>query len=284
MTHRWSTIQRMLPIAVFVMLAALIPLAGVSAQGEQARIRIVHASPDAPNVDIWVNGSVAVSNLAFNKATDYIALPAGDYDIAVTPTGGTAADAVIEATLPLAAGMDYTVAAVGRVADIEPLVLEDNNAAPAAGKAHIRVVHASPDAPAVDVAVAGGPILIENLAFPTASDYLPVDAGTYDLDVRPTGTETVAIDINGFMAEAGTIYTVFATGLAGDGSLGVLPLVDATNPSATTQQVPSMPATGAGGTATDSSGTSSWMIVLGAVMVLSLGAGGLVLARRPASR
>ena len=61
-----------------------------------------------------------------------------------------------------------------------------------------------------------------------ASNYLPVDAGTYDLDVRPTGTETVAIDINGFMAEAGTIYTVFATGLAGDGSLGVLPLVDAT--------------------------------------------------------
>jgi hypothetical protein len=284
MTHRWSTIQRMLPIAVFVMLAALVPLAGVSAQAEQARIRIVHASPDAPNVDIWVNGAVAVSNLAFNNATDYIALPAGDYDIAVTPTGGTAADAVIEATLPLAAGKDYTVAAVGQVADIEPLVLEDNNAAPAAGKAHIRVVHASPDAPAVDVAVAGGPILIENLAFPTASNYLPVDAGTYDLDVRPTGTETVAIDINGFMAEAGTIYTVFATGLAGDGSLGVLPLVDATNPSATTQQVPSMPATGAGGTATDGSGTAGWMIALGAVMVLSLAAGGLVLARRPVSR
>lgn len=274
----------MLPIAVFVMLAALVPLAGVSAQGEQARIRIVHASPDAPNVDIWVNGAVAVSNLAFNDATDYIALAAGDYDIAVTPTGGTAADAVIEATLPLAAGMDYTVAAVGQVADIEPLVLEDNNAAPAAGKAHIRVVHASPDAPAVDVAVAGGPILIENLAFPTASNYLPVDAGSYDLDVRPTGTETVAIDINGFMAEAGTIYTVFATGLVGDGSLGVLPLVDATNPSATTQQVPSMPATGAGGTATDGSGTAGWMIALGAVMVLSLAAGGLVLARRPTSR
>jgi hypothetical protein len=68
----------MLPIAVFVMLAALIPLAGVSAQGEQARIRVVHASPDAPNVDVWVNGAVAVSNLAFNDATDYIALPAGD--------------------------------------------------------------------------------------------------------------------------------------------------------------------------------------------------------------
>ncbi|MEX2314794.1 MAG: DUF4397 domain-containing protein, partial [Thermomicrobiales bacterium] len=85
MTHRWLTIQRTLPIAVFVVLAALVPLAGVSAQGEQARIRIVHASPDAPNVDIWVNGAVAVSILAFYEATVYIALAAGDYDIAVTP-------------------------------------------------------------------------------------------------------------------------------------------------------------------------------------------------------
>ncbi len=284
MMHRWSTVQRLLPIAIFVMLAALVPLAGVSAQGEQARIRVVHASPDAPNVDIWVNGSVAVSNLAFNTATDYIALAAGDYDIAVTPTGGTAADAVIEATVTLASGMDYTVAAVGQVAEIAPLVLEDNNAAPAAGKAHIRVVHASPDAPNVDVAVAGGPVLIENLAFPTASDYLPVDAGSYDLDVRPTGTETVAIDINGFMAEAGTIYTVFATGLLADGSLGVLPLVDATNPASTTTPAPSMPASGAGGTATDGSATTSWLIAFAAVMAVTMATGGLVLARRSVSR
>jgi hypothetical protein len=284
MMHRWFPVHRLLPIAVVVILAALVPVMGVSAQGEQARIRIVHASPDAPNVDIWVNGSVAVSNLAFNDATDYIALAAGDYGIAVTPTGGTAADAVIEATLTLAAGVDYTVAAVGRVAEIAPLVLEDNNAAPAAGKAHIRVVHASPDAPAVDIAVAGGPVLIADLAFPTASDYLPVNAGTYDLSVRPTGTETSALGIDGFVADAGTTYTVFATGLAGDGSLGVLPRVDATNPSATTQQTPSMPATGAGGTAPDGGGTAGWLIALGAVAALSLMAGGLVMARRQPSR
>jgi hypothetical protein len=281
MKLRWFTVQRLLPLVTLVLLAALVPVAGVSAQGDQARVRIVHASPDAPNVDIWVDGAVAISNLPFNEATDYVALPAGDHDVAVTPTGGTAADAVIEATLTLEAGMDYTVAAVGQVAEIAPLVLEDNNAAPAAGKAHIRVVHASPDAPAVDVAVAGGPILIENLAFPTASDYLPVDAGSYDLDVRPTGTETVAIDINGFMAEAGTIYTVFATGLLSDGSLGVLPLVDATNAATT---APSMPASGAGGTATDSASSAGWMIAMAAVLVLTMAAGGLVLARRSVTR
>lgn len=283
MLTRSVTIRR-LATAIFVLaLAALVPAAGVSAQTEQARIRVVHASPDAPNVDIWVNGSVAVSNLAFEEATDYIALPAGDYDIAVTPTGGTAADAVIEATLTLEGGMDYTVAAVGQVAEIAPLVLEDNNVAPSAGKSHIRVVHASPDAPAVDIAVAGGPVLIENLAFPTASDYLPVDAATYNLQVRPTGTDTSVLDINGFVAEPGNVYTVFAVGLVSDDSLSVLPLVDATS-TTSTAQAPSMPATGAGGTATDSAVSTGWLVAGGALLALALSTGGLVLARRQVTR
>ena len=270
-------LRRLVPMLALFLLAALIP-AAVSAQDNMARVRIVHASPDAPNVDIWVDGSVAISNLAFKSATDYVALPAGEHRVQVTPAGGAAADAVIDATVNLAAGTDYTVAAVGLVANIQPLVLVDDNSAPAAGKAHIRVVHASPDAPAVDIAVAGGPVLISNISFPSASNYLPVDAGTYDLAVRPTGTETSALDISGFNAEAGTVYTVFAVGLAGDGTLAALPLVDRM------ASAPGMPATGAGGTATDVANTMPWLILLGGVVALSLTTGGLVFARRNVTR
>ena len=111
---------------------------------------------------------------------------------------------------------------------IEPLVLVDNNAMPAAGKAHVRFVHASPDAPAVDIAVKSGPVLFPNVAFKGVGDYLPVDAGTYDLEVRLAGTETVALPVNGLTLEAGTVYTVFAMGLAGgEPTLVAVPSVDA---------------------------------------------------------
>jgi hypothetical protein len=263
----------------FMFLAALVALMGVSAvsaQSDMAMVRIVHASPDAPAVDIWVNGEVAISNLAFGEATDYVELAAGDYDVAVTPTGAGAEDAVIEATLTLEAGAAYTVAAVGEVANIEPLVLADDLTAPAEGMAHVRVVHASPDAPDVDVAVADGPVLIEGLAFKADSGYLPVDAMTYDLEVRPAGTEDVAIDIAGFNAEAGTVYTVMAIGLAGDGSLTVLPLVDVAHSQATgggAEGTPELPATGAGGTASDSMSTAMILaIVLGGAAVIGGGA------------
>jgi hypothetical protein len=67
-------------------------------------------------------------------------------------------------------------------------------------------------------------VLISNLAFPDASDYLDVPAGTYDLEVRLAGTTDVALELPGVELEGGTVYSVYAIGLAGDGSLTVLPV------------------------------------------------------------
>ena len=212
--------------AVLVLSLAL--ATGAVADGHEARVRVVHASPDAPAVDVWVNGAVAFSNAPFMGITDYAALEPGSYQVQVSPTGATE-PIVIDATLDLATQTDYTVVAVGQLANIEPLVLVDNNGAPAAGKAHVRFVHASPDAPAVDIAVAnGGPVLFSNVPFKGVGDYLPVDAGTYDLEARLAGTDTVALSVPGVALAEGTVYTIFAMGLAGgEPALTAVPSVDA---------------------------------------------------------
>jgi hypothetical protein len=128
---------------------------------------------------------------------------------------------VIEADLDLKADTSYTVMAVNTLDSIEPLVLTDNRAQPAAGKTHVRVVHASPDAPAVDVAVKDGPVLFSNLAFKGATDFTPVDAGTYDLEIRVAGTEDVALSLDGTTLPDGAIVTVVARGQLADETLNV---------------------------------------------------------------
>jgi hypothetical protein len=212
---------------IITTLALLVGLTTVVvAQADKAMVRVVHASPDAPAVDVLVNGGVAFSNAPFKGITDYAPLDPGTYNVKVVPTGATE-PVVIEADLDLEA-KDYTVVAVGQLANIEPLVLVDNNSAPAAGKAHVRFVHASPDAPAVDVAVKGGPVLFSNIGFKQVGDYLPVDAATYDLEVRLAGTETVALSVPGVTLTDGTVYTIFAMGLAGgEPTLTAVPSVDA---------------------------------------------------------
>jgi hypothetical protein len=134
-------------------IAAVLIASSASAQTTDARVRVLHGSPDAPAVDVFVDGNKAIPNLAFGSITDYVTLPAGAHNVKVfpAPSDGTGTP-VIEADLILEAGKDYTVAAANVLASIEPVVYVDNNAAPAAGKGHVRVIHL-PDAPAVDIYV-----------------------------------------------------------------------------------------------------------------------------------
>ncbi|MEM7048014.1 MAG: DUF4397 domain-containing protein [Acidobacteriota bacterium] len=201
-------------------LNAVISVDGGSPGAGMVRVRVVHASPDAPNVDVRVDGGLAFENIPFEQVTDYAMLPAGTYQVQVEPAGANnAGPFVIDANLTLTAGTDYTVVASDLLANITPLVLVDDNAAPAAGEAKVRFLHGSADAPAVDIALAnGGAVLFPNISFQEASDYISVPANTYDLEVRVAGTQTVVLTLPGIMLNADTIYTAYATGLVADGA------------------------------------------------------------------
>ena len=180
-----------------------------------ARVRVVHASPDAPAVDVWVEGGRVFENVAFEEITDFVEVPAGTYNVQVVPAGATE-PVVIEADLALAAATDYTVIATDFLANITPVVLTATGGGPAAGNVWVRFFHGSPDAPAVDIAVTGGPVLFGNVAFQSGTEYLEVPAGTYDLEARIAGTMNVALALPGVELEDGKVYTAYATGLVAD--------------------------------------------------------------------
>src|SRR6478735_1809667 len=190
-----------------------------------ACINVVHASPDAPAVDVYLDGTKALSDLAFGSFSGWVAVPSGKHQVQVAAAGSDVSTAVIDAEVDLSPDAAYEVAAVGKLADIKPAVfqvdLSDVGTATDA-MSRIRVIHASPDAPAVDIALKGGDVLIGGLAFPDASDFLEVPAGSHDLEVRPAGTMDVALDLPGVALEGGMVYDVFAIGQLADGTLTVL--------------------------------------------------------------
>ncbi len=181
--------------------------------GPISNLMVVHASPDAPAVDLLLDGTLVGRDLAFPNATAYLGAPAGSRNVRVNVAGTTTT--VINATLNLQPNASTTVFACDSVTKIAPLVLSDDLTPPAANKAHVRFVHLSPNAPAVDVAVQGGPVLFGNTAFKGYSSFAPVAAGTYDLEVRLAGTGTVVLPLPGITLQAGKIYTVFARGFVG---------------------------------------------------------------------
>ncbi|NJN15579.1 MAG: DUF4397 domain-containing protein [Oscillochloris sp.] len=252
------------------MLATVLSLLFVPAafaQSGTAQVRVIHASPDAPAVDVYVNGNRTLTNVPFFTASDYLDLPAGTYQIQVTPTGADVSQAVIDASATVEAGMAYTIAATGQVANIQPTIIVDDLSAPASGQAKVRVYHFSPDAPAVDVKLAAGDTLISNLAFPNASDYLEVPAGSYDLQVTPAGDSAVVIDLAGTQLESGRIYSVFATNVVAS----ITPEVAVTTPAAAATTPATLPTT---------SGAELPLLLLVISAIGLIGAGMVMLRRR----
>ena len=207
------------PIVIGMLALAIVSCKKDDPATPVAKLMVVHASPNAPAVDVRVNGTVALSNVPYPNNSNYLDVNSGSTNIKVSPTGTM--NYVIDATVPLDANKNYSVFAIDSVSKIKAAAVVDDLTAPAAGKSHVRFFHFSPNAPAVDIAVTGGPVLFSNRKFNDQSTnaaltaFTPLNAGTYNLEVRLAGTSTVALSIPNVTLAAGKIYTVFAKGFAG---------------------------------------------------------------------
>jgi hypothetical protein len=210
-------------VAPLVAAGLLLSLAAPAMAADTADVRVLHASPDAPAVDVYLDDTIvdALTNVPFGTISDYLEVPAGDHNVKVYATG-TTADPVIDADVTVAAGAAYTIAATGALADIAPQVLEDD-VSPSCSTAKVRVVHFSADAPAVDVATAGSTpeeAVVKGLEYPDATGWLELPGGTYDLEVRLAGETTVALPLPDVTIEDCSAYSVFAVGSAASPALG----------------------------------------------------------------
>jgi hypothetical protein len=183
-------------------------------------VRVVHASPDAPNVDVVANDDLSsrpVQDLAFGEATGYLGLPPGALNVKVVPTG-LDAPVVIDADLDLVQGSVYSVYAVDFLADIQPLVLVDDGRR-VATEARVRIVHASPSAGDVDIYVVAGGTggnldgvepAFAGVPFQADTGYVPLAPGSYDVVVTGAGSQVPAIGPVTLDLSGGGIYTAAA--------------------------------------------------------------------------
>jgi hypothetical protein len=246
-------------------------------------------------VDVYVNGDPVLTDVPYTTVSGYLSLPAGTQQVTVYATGETTSP-VIDTPVELAAGGAYTVAAVGLVADesLTAQVYEDDLRSPASGNAKVRVVHASPDVGPVDVVPRGGQALVEGLAFPDASPYAEVPAGSYTLDVNAAGTKKTALTVPDAALASGGVYSAFAVGTVFADSLNVLLVQDNASSSASASatasasaSASSMASPSASATSSapmkelpDSGGVGTWVAMAAALALMGCGIGAIALVRR----
>lgn len=182
------------------------------AQSSSAYMRVVHAAPAAPTVDVYVDGTKLLTSFTFGTVTGYVPVSAGGHQIAVVPAGQPASAAVINQQVNLSAGTSYTAAAIGDANTTPALVAFADNNTLVSGKARVRVYHLSSDAGPVSVAT-GGQTVIPDLTFKNASDYLSVSPGSYTFDVTLKDNGK-AVSTSAALS-ANQITSIFALGLVG---------------------------------------------------------------------
>lgn len=216
-------------ITAALLLGAVFSVRGVAeartiATAGTAQVRMIHMSPGTPAADIFLDGQRVFAGVGFKQSSTYSEVPAGRWNLTVSPAGQSA-PVVVDAVLDVQAGKQLTVVATGQLPKLQPFVLTDDNTPPPPGQAKVRFVHVAPDVPAVDVAVKGGPILFHDVDYRGYGAYLPVPAGTYTLEVRPAGQTTVALTVPDVKLGAGEVVTFFGAGKLADGTVSAVPVI-----------------------------------------------------------
>jgi uncharacterized protein DUF4397 len=78
----------------------------------------------------------------------------------------------------------------------------------------VRVLHASPNAPAVDIKLADDSIVLQDVSYKEVTNYFCVSAGTYNFKVTLTGSNDVVLTVPNVKLDPNYTYTIYAVGLA----------------------------------------------------------------------
>ena len=190
----------------------------------QGSVRVVHAIGNGPALSALVDGQALAgfTNVAYKANGNYAGVAAGTRDFALRPVGSQTA-LVTANDQAVASGVRYTLVALGRAGAAGALAptfrYVADAAAPAQGKATLRLLHASPAAGNVDVYItapnadlANEQADFTNVAFNANPSVANLAAGTYRIRLTTAGTKTVKLDLNNVALVAGQRWLAIGLG------------------------------------------------------------------------
>jgi hypothetical protein len=180
-----------------------------------AAFKVLNASSVGSPLNVSVDGTIALSNIPFAGISNYVTTTAGSRTFTVQATATPGANLLTLVSI-LASATDTSLVFSGPAGGLIPLVLNDNNLPPAALRARVRFVNASPNLGAVDVYVNFSQ-QITGLAGNSGSAYISETAdatvGTaFEFDFNITNTTTPVLKLPGVILIAGHTYTVYVIG------------------------------------------------------------------------
>ncbi len=183
----------------------------------ESELRVIHAGVGAPQVDVYLDDTLAIEALDYGESSGYGVVPADVYTIEATPAGSIDPVVALEEHVLEPEG-ETTLFVMGSPGDFRPVVAADSRD-PAVESAFVRFVHAAPDAPAVDIRTRLGDPVFGDVSFGEITDYIELEPGGYVFVITRTEDAAPVAAFEEAELEAGNVYTVAVLGTlnTGDG-------------------------------------------------------------------
>jgi len=178
-------------------------------------VRILHAVPNAPNIDVYLNGSLLTSNLAFGKISKYTTFSPGEYEFQLFPTG-TYDKPLLTQTVQLIANANYTVSIVTLSNDLYLFRLKDDNIPATKSQAFLRFINLSSNAPLLSLALPNGANLFNQAEYLETTGYYQLSSGIYNFEVILGSSQITTKYIKNITLTGGRFYTIYIIGAFND--------------------------------------------------------------------
>lgn len=176
-------------------------------------IRFLHASYNAPAIDIFINDVPIVKDLSYRNFSQYYKASAGFYNVKIYPAGNKNL-ILLEETIELNKNNIYTLAVMGTydANGIELNLIADHLRDIDKNYSYIRFINLSPSLENVDV-VLNDKLEISQLSYGTESSYLEMKPGKYNFKAYSSEQEKLVLENPNLILNAGKIYSGYIVGI-----------------------------------------------------------------------
>lgn len=176
-----------------------------------AYLSVANVSPTLGTYNIYVDGTKSNTSgaVAFGGVSAYGTLTAGSHTLSFTTESSS--DVLTSKSVNLEENGVYSAFLIDKENNMDVLLVKDELTVASTEKAFVRFINLSPDAPGLDLSVAGGETIITNKVYKTASAFQAIDPKTYSFELKANGVvEAILADQT---LTAGKYYTIISRGL-----------------------------------------------------------------------
>lgn len=176
-------------------------------------VRIVNVGNSGKDVALQLGDQTLFDNVKASSVTDYREVAANLAKFSARAPGSSDTAALAQNDQILMDGNRYTVFLIAEDLSRNTLRIVKDEVIPDSGMARVRVVHAAPGGPELDISIANAKDkLFSGVNFKSEAGYKDIDPASGTLEIRRENEQLMLASVKGMKLEAGTAYTVVIVG------------------------------------------------------------------------